>query len=220
MKKWINIFSILAIMVMMLAVAVAPLACKTGPDEPGPVALVGSTWSSSGYEGDLAFLDSSGNVICVIESASREIVIPDGSQLNTSAAAGILNMATGEIGKADLADAIYYNEHIIISGAFDNQTVKSGPVPNDCTVTNVTYFTDAALGGSVGIDLVDGGTDGTGTDVINSCSDNLSGIDDNALGTPHTLSAGDHINVKCDDFTAETHCTVHVTLKVLLNATE
>jgi hypothetical protein len=67
----------------------------------------------------------------------------------------------------------------------------------------------------VGIDVVDGGTDGSGTDVIDSSEDNLNGLDHNTLSTPYALSAGDHLNVTVDDIDS-TYVYVKITLEVPL----
>jgi len=111
------------------------------------------------------------------------------------------------------------HEYICFAASVDDQTVKLGPVANDCEVINISYFTAAALGSGAGIDLIDGGTDGDGTDVIDASDDNLEGLDNNELGTPYALSAGDHLNITLDDFTSATLVIVKVTLEVTKTGT-
>lgn len=68
-----------------------------------PVTLIKTRWTS----GNLEFLDSSSNIIATWTSATRDLIFPSGSQLDLSAAAGILSLAAGEIEAADLAsDAV------------------------------------------------------------------------------------------------------------------
>ncbi|KKL26405.1 hypothetical protein LCGC14_2395650, partial [marine sediment metagenome] len=76
---------------------------------------------------------------------------------------------------------------------------------------------DAAIGTSLGIDVVDGATDGNGSDVIDSCSDNLNGSDVNALTTPYALSAGDYINLVVDDITNSIYIRVDIHYRVPLS---
>lgn len=117
-----------------------------------------------------------------------------------------------------LADEVTYNEYICCSGALDNQTIDMGAIANDCEVVEVSYFTNAAAGSGVGIDLVDGGADGSGSEVIDSSEDNLNGIDVNTLTTPHIMLSGEHLKITVDDIGA-TFVMVKVTLKVVLNET-
>lgn len=119
------------------------------------------------------------------------------------------------IDKAHLATEIYTIEHITFSGeGLDNQTIKLARMWSAGTVVRITYFTDQALGTNLGIDVLDGGTDGAGTTVIDSCSDNLNGLDSNDLTTPLALSAGDYICVKVDDITNSTFISVDIQVKV------
>jgi len=122
------------------------------------------------------------------------------------------------VDKADLATEVYQELVIPVSFTLDNQTVKLYKCWSACTVVRVAYFTNQACGTNLGIDVVDGGTAGAGTTVIDSCSDNLNGSDVNDLTTPYALSAGDYINVTVDDVTASTFISVMITLKVPLGA--
>jgi len=124
--------------------------------------------------------------------------------------------ATSRILKDDFASSVYTIEHITIHvSSPDNETIGIGRVWSDGTVVGVTYWTSAAIGSSAGIDVLDGGTDGTGTDVIDACSNNLSGFDINTLTTPHALSAGDVLLLKFDDFTtAPDDLVVDILIKV------
>jgi len=120
------------------------------------------------------------------------------------------------IDKEHIGSDIYTIEHITFTsdGAFDNTTIKLARVWSDCTVIRITYFTSQALGTSLGLDVLDGGAAGSGTDVIDSCSDDLSGLDSNDLSTPYALSAGDYICVKADNIAASTIVTIDIQLKV------
>src|SRR3972149_5926059 len=128
------------------------------------------------------------------------------------------NIAAGKIAssvvtKAMLNSEVYTIEHIILTGNtndFDNETVKLTKLWSAGTIVRVVYFTNAALGTSLGIDIVDGATDGSGTDVIDSCADNLNGSDVNSLTTPYALSAGDYINVTFDDVTDDVSFTIDI----------
>ncbi len=127
-----------------------------------------------------------------------------------------LDLPAGVVDKADFSTGVYAIENVSVSGILDNQTVKIYRCWSACTVVRVVYFTSQSIGTSLGVDIVDGGTDGGGTDVIDSCSDSLNGIDVNTLTTPYALSAGDYINVTVDDVTASTFISVIISLKVPL----
>jgi len=133
---------------------------------------------------------------------------------------GDVALPASVVDKADLAAEVAISISLVVGpGLFDNETIELGPVRDACTLVHVTYDTDASpgLGTGVGIDILDGSTDGSGADVIDSCSDNLSGLDSNALSTPYALSAGDYLRVKFDDFAASTYMTtVTIWLKVPL----
>lgn len=123
------------------------------------------------------------------------------------------------VAKAHLNSEVYAIENVCISGTLDNQTIKGlYRCWSACTVIRVAYFTSQAIDTSSGIDLVDGSTDGNGTDVIDSCADNLNGSDVNTLTTPYALSAGDYINLTVDDITNSTFISVVISLKVPLGA--
>lgn len=150
-----------------------------------------------------------------------------GKAIDLSAATGMLSLAAGEIAaddidsgavtKAKLNSEVYTIEHIVLAGStndFNDQTVTVSKLWSAGTVVRVVYFTSAALGASMGIDILDGGTDGSGTDVIDSCSDNLNGLDANDLTTPYSLSAGDYVNVKFDAADASVDFVVDIQIKV------
>ncbi len=132
-----------------------------------------------------------------------------------------LNLKAASVVRADLADENFFIEHITcLVSATDNETLGISKVWNDCTVVRVVYWTSGVLGGSNGIDILDGGAAGSGSDIIDSSSDNLDGFDANDLPTPYALSAGDFIRIKFDDFdTAPDYISVDIQLKVLINAT-
>lgn len=135
-----------------------------------------------------------------------------------SASVGTAELEAKAATKAKLGDDVLEYSQLVFAGSVDNQTVKLGPVPVDCEITTISYFTAAALGSGVGIDVVDGGTDGTGSAVVDSSDDNLDGQDVNE-SVGHALTAGDHINITFDDFDAATLCVVTVTLKHKVNDT-
>lgn len=170
----------------------------------------GATAGGLAYLSDTAgdYAASAGTVqqvVGVFTAADEAVVLPVGS---------------GHLGKQDLADEVTYTVPIVVAGSFDNQTVKVCDLPEPATVVAVSYFTAAALGSGLGIDVVDGGADGTGTDVICSCSDNLNGfeVEDTISATHGVLAAGDVLNVKVDDLTTATYCVVTIWLKVIVNA--
>lgn len=49
-----------------------------------PKTLITSSWKESGYEGDLAFKDSSGDIIFVIENSTRSVIFPTGAALTVT----------------------------------------------------------------------------------------------------------------------------------------
>ena len=124
------------------------------------------------------------------------------------------------IDKEHLASEIYQIVPVCFSGeSVDNQTITGVyKCWSAATVVRVCYFTDGTLGTGLGIDVVDGGTNGSGSDVIDSCSDNLDGSDINDLTTPYALSAGDYINIVFDDVTNGRFISVIILLKVPLGA--
>jgi len=154
--------------------------------------------------------------------SSSAMTVPTGIELDcesgsTLTIAGTLT-ATGKVTKANLNSEVYAIEHIVISGeGLDNQTIIATKVRSAGTIVQVDYFTDAAIGTSLGIDVVDGATDGNGSDVIDSCSDNLNGSDVNALTTPYALSAGDYINLVVDDITNSIYIRVDIHYRVPLS---
>lgn len=127
------------------------------------------------------------------------------------------------VNKANLGADVTIRLPIPLSGIFDNETIELGPLGEAGEIVAVFYDTDASpgLGTGVGIDVIDGGTDGNGTDVIDHCADNLSGSDYNTLTTPYAMSADDYLRVKFDDFAASTYrSTVVIMYEVaLVNAT-
>ncbi len=125
------------------------------------------------------------------------------------------------IDKEHLASEIYTIEHLTLIGStndFDTQTIKLARMWSAGTVVRVTYFSSTILGTSMGIDILDGGAAGSGTDVIDSCSDNLNGLDTNDLTTPYALSANDYICVKFDNVDASVDFSVDIQVKVPLGA--
>jgi len=203
------------------------------------LAVAGTTESTSTTTGSLR---TAGGLACVGDFyAGDDIFLTSGAVLNwnagnvtlthsaltlTLSANGILDLdasgcdvllPSGCVDKADLAAEVYTIEHITLAGStndFDNQTVKVAQLWSAGTVIRVTYFTSAIIGTGLGIDILDGGAAGAGTDVIDSCSDNLSGLDTNTLTTPHALSAGDYICVKFDDVSAAVDFTIDIQVKV------
>jgi|GEM_PF-737070 len=132
----------------------------------------------------------------------------------------ILPVGPAHLSKQDMADEVTYTVPLTVAGSFDNQTVKVADLMEPAEVVGVTYFTAGALGEGLGIDVVDGGADGTGTDVICSCSDNLNGleVEDTISATHGVLAAGDVINVTIDDLASAVYCVVTIWLKVIVNA--
>ncbi len=49
-----------------------------------PATSIKTSWRESGYEGDLAFKDASGNIIFVIESTTRSMIFPTGATLTVT----------------------------------------------------------------------------------------------------------------------------------------
>lgn len=92
---------------------------------------------------------------------------------------------------------------IVISGSFDNTTVKVGRFPYKGTIKAVSFATGAALGASVGIDVK------VGSNTVISCTDNLNGYELKTTGLSNTsLTSSSDISIVFDDFTAATQCVV------------
>lgn len=92
---------------------------------------------------------------------------------------------------------------IVISGSFDNVTVKAGYFPYKGTIVGVSFATGAALGASAGIDVK------SGSNVVVSSSDNLNGYELKTTGLSNTsITNTSQLNVVFDDFTASTQCVV------------
>jgi predicted RecA/RadA family phage recombinase len=122
------------------------------------------------------------------------------------------------VGQDNLEDEVTYSQYICFGPSqMDTITIMAGDLESDCDVVHVSYWTSQALGTGLGIDLVDGGADGSGSAVIDSCSDNLSGLDDNELATPYAMLAGEVLKLTVDNVTDSTWIYVKVTLKVVLN---
>ena len=67
-------------------------------------------------------------------------------------------------------------------------------------LTRVVFCTDAALGANLGVDLIDGGVAGAGTDVIQASSDNLNGSE--AFTLEYLMDLGDRIDLTFDNYAA------------------
>lgn len=134
-------------------------------------------------------------------------------------ASALATLEAKGVAASKLADDVYQDIAYCVSGEFDNQTVNLVKLVEAGTVVGVTYFSAAALGASAGIDVVDGGAAGTGTDVICSCTDNLNGkeAEDTFDATHKVLAAGDWINLTFDDFTAATFCSVVIIVRTIIN---
>lgn len=129
------------------------------------------------------------------------------------------DVETGTVDKAALADEVVVRFPLVVEGVFDNQTITVGAVPDACTIVGIDYFTGAALDEAAGIDVIDGGADGNGTDVIASCTDGLNGYEaETTINATHkVLAAGDILKVKVDDLTTATYCRVVIWLSAILN---
>ena len=177
--------------------------------------------------GNVEIKDASGNIIGTLDAANRKLTIPSGSTFElasgvTLTATDIIDSAhyaADSIDKEHLASEVYAIEPVCFSGvAVASKTYKIYKCWSACTVVRVCYFTSQAIGTVEGIDVLDGGTDGNGTGVIDACSNNLNGLDFNDLTTPYALSAGDYLHVKTDALVASSFISVIVLLKVPLGA--
>lgn len=146
--------------------------------------------------------------------AMREVV---GDAVEADAIDSV-HYAADSLDKEHIGSDVYTIEHYCCHFTSpDNETMGLGRVWSAGTVVRVVYWTASALGAGAGIDVLDGGTDGSGAAVIDSSSDNLNGWDANDLTTPHALSAGDYLRVKFDNFTTTPNdIVVDVQIKVPL----
>jgi hypothetical protein len=121
--------------------------------------------------------------------------------------------------KNDFANEVKTYSVYTLSGSFDNQTVDVVKLYKGGTVVAVTYFTAAALDAGTGIDVINGGQNGIGTNVICSSSDALNGkeSEDTFDSTYKVLAAGDWLRVKFDDYTVATFCVVTITIEHQMN---
>uniref|UniRef100_A0A6M3IEY7 Uncharacterized protein n=1 Tax=viral metagenome TaxID=1070528 RepID=A0A6M3IEY7_9ZZZZ len=150
--------------------------------------------------------DGAGNEVTRFTGAGQ--TIPTGRNLTI----------TDGLTKANLASTVYQEVVLSYQLTTASKTFQVHRLWSAGTVVRVTYWTNQAIGTSEGIDILDGGTDGAGTDVIDSCSNNLSGLDCNTLSTPYALSAGDYICIKTDGLVSSSVVTVTIVIKVPLYA--
>ena len=95
----------------------------------------------------------------------------------------------------------------------DDETIGWFNMPAAGILLQADYWSSAALGAGVGIDVIDGGADGSGSTVMDSSSDNLNGYESSTTITSAAIDASDWIKITFDDFTGATDCTV--TLHIL-----
>jgi len=144
-------------------------------------------------------------------------MLPVGMMLSQTEAV-IAPGRTAQVARASFANDAVADVPLVVSGTFDACTVKI-QVPDACVVQAVTYWTAAALGSGMGIDVVNGGAAGAGTDVICSCSDNLNGVEaENTIsGAYSSLAEGHYLNVVFDNYATPTLCVVTIWLRMRLN---
>lgn len=97
--------------------------------------------------------------------------------------------------------------------AADNEIRKLWIATRPCKVIAVTFETEAALGASLGIDVLNGGADGAQTDLIAACADNLNGLEEILATANNEMADGFSLNVRFDDYSVATDCTINVTLE-------
>jgi hypothetical protein len=96
----------------------------------------------------------------------------------------------------------------------DNETVGLIKMPAAGVLVQADFWTSGALDGGAGIDVIDGGADGSGTDVMVACTDALNGYESKTTMSSATIDSGDWINIKVDDITAK---DVTVCLHIMLD---
>lgn len=106
-----------------------------------------------------------------------------------------------------------YTQYILGGGAFDNANVPIAKMIRAAKVVGATYYTSAALGSGVGIDIIDGGSNGAGTDVICASADNLAGLEADAPTSSNFIDAAHYLNVKADNFDSTQLAIVNVTVR-------
>lgn len=94
----------------------------------------------------------------------------------------------------------------------DAETLDIAVLDRPTKVKHGSFATDGALGAGNGIDVLDGGGDGTGTDVIFASSDNLNGEeeDESPDGSYNEMADDDVLRITFDDYASATDCFVEV----------
>ena len=104
----------------------------------------------------------------------------------------------------------------VVGGKFvaaDNETRKIFIASRPCKVIAATIEPEAALGASLGVDIVNGGSGGTGTDVMGSGADNQSATEDVTITANNEMADGGYLNVTFDNYATPTDVSVHVTIE-------
>lgn len=102
----------------------------------------------------------------------------------------------------------YKGQHVdtvVISGYksdADNETHDIYVCPAPGLITDVTFVSaTAALGTANGIDLVNGGVNGTATTVVQASTNNLNG-EEEFIGVASGVADGDVLRILADNYTA------------------
>ena len=106
---------------------------------------------------------------------------------------------------------------VVVVGVYivdaDNETRDLYTMPRAGRIQEYTFFSSAALGGANGIDVLNGGSSGTGTTVLQACTDNLNG-DESVVGAADEVARLAVIRVRADDYTAARDVGVQMTLEL------
>lgn len=108
--------------------------------------------------------------------------------------------------------------HIIVAQFYpdaDNEIRPFCIVPFPARIREVDWWTGAALGASLGVDLLDGGAAGSGTTGITSSADNLNGYETDD-GLSYELTAGFRLRVRFDNYGSATDVGVSVYMELFL----
>ena len=105
-------------------------------------------------------------------------------------------------------------QKFVISGIddIDNETFDIAKISQAAQIRHVAFSANTgALGSGLSVDLLDGATNGAGTDVIQKTSDNLNGEEEFA-GVNYDLEDGAVLKILADNFTGDQKVSWYIEL--------
>uniref|UniRef100_A0A6H1ZI89 Uncharacterized protein n=1 Tax=viral metagenome TaxID=1070528 RepID=A0A6H1ZI89_9ZZZZ len=171
-----------------------------------PVTKIKSSWKESSYEGDLSFLDESGNIIMIIESSTRGVIIPTGASLTVVdgiSAGNTLDQAYDQ-GGAGAGKAVTVDSGAIAltnNAANDNGVLTITKNPSGAQAGDGIVITMGAQTTGDGISFAN---TGSGNDVTGTAGWNVTKA---GVGTFDSLAVG-QVTLAEDTLPAGTACYI------------